>query len=126
MKTMRNAFALSLILLGVSIAHPVLSQNKALGAPPSTDAMFLLLCKATYHGQLLTQNLLVDYGLKGVNGDKAPITDTMIVWSSNESNKVTRHELNRLSGTYRYGVDGAVYADVLPTYTCEKAPPQRF
>jgi hypothetical protein len=118
------------LLVVAAIAAVLVQPALAAGADV---APFTLLCKANVQGQLFTRNLVVDYGRKTVNGVPASITDTMITWSSKEEvdslrrqGVVNRHELNRLSGTYRFGQEGAVYASPLPSYNCEKAPPPKF
>ncbi|WP_442782035.1 hypothetical protein [Collimonas fungivorans] len=103
-----------------------------LAIAPDVGTPFILLCKATIGGQLLTQNLVVNYRDKAVNGKSAVINETMITWSDNEfdpyrkMNMVNRHELNRLAGTYRMWTEGVVYAAPLPTYHCEKAQQPKF
>jgi hypothetical protein len=124
-KNMKNSH-LVISLLAIALVQPALSTADADLAP------LKLLCKASFQGQLLTQNLVVDYGRKTVNGVPASITDAMITWSSKEldsyrrQDAVMKHELNRLSGTYRFWQEGAVYAAAPPTYACEKAPPPKF
>lgn len=123
-------------LIAFFFASMIATTQLAYSAQPAivldASTAFILLCKATSGGQLLTQNLVVNYRDKTVNGNRAVITDTMISWSDStfdsyrKMNLVNRHELNRLAGTYRDWTEGVVYAGPLPTYQCEKAPPQKF
>ena len=93
---------------------------------------FLLFCRSNYNGQLLTRALSVDYAKGTVNGSPAVISETMIKWQTSEVDSMTKrsiremHELDRLGGSYRSWGDGVIYAGPLPTYMCEKAPPQKF
>lgn len=71
-------------------------------------------------------SLEIDYHRKTVNGTRAAINDTMIRWSSTtfdrflQRNRLAKHELNRLAGTYR--TEGEIGESAPPTYICEKAP----
>lgn len=97
-----------------------------------SDMRFILLCKATVNGQLYTQNIEINYLGKTVNGLPAIITENMIKWSSTDydqyrrGNVLTRHEVNRLAGIYRYWADGTIYASPPPSYSCDKAPLPKF
>ena len=115
------------------IALQMLMASGADAGPPANPGMlFTLLCKASVNGQLFTKNLEINYQDNKVDGIRAVITDTMITWNSRDfdqyrkTNVVTRHELNRLAGNYRYWQDGAIYSSPPPSYACEKAPQPKF
>ena len=126
MKTLAIA---TLTLIGIA-ALPATEVFAGADIDPNTQ--FTLLCKASVNGQLFTKNLEIDYRKNKVDGANAVITNTMITWSTNDfdvprqRSAVTRHELNRLAGSYRQWSEGAIYASPPPTYACEKAPQAKF
>ena len=98
----------------------------------SKEPPFLLLCKALIAGQLLAENLTVDYRHKTVNGIPAKISETEIDWTTKEIDtsfgvkKIFHHKLNRLAGTYNTWEEGVMYGSAPTTYICEKAPKPKF
>jgi len=101
-------------------------------AQNSKESPFLLLCKAHIAGQLIAENLTVDYRHKTVNGIPAKISETEIDWTIKKVDasfgvkKIFHNKLNRLAGTYNTWEEGVMYGSPPPTYICEKAPKPKF
>ena len=92
--------------------------------PASNATNFTLLCSANAYGQRLNKILVVDLSKKTVNSAKAAVTENMITWSTTDysditkGNRINRHELNRLAGSYQSWTVGATYPGPPPDFSC--------
>ena len=120
----------AILLVACFIASGSLFPSKQAAAAPDSDSRVTLLCRAKVNGQEFTENLEINYRDKTVNGLAAVISDTMIKWNSTDfdryrrTNIVTKHELNRLAGSYR--TEGVIGSSAPPIYRCEKATSPKF
>ena len=89
------------------------------GTPSGSAA---LLCKMSRHAQVTTETLSIDYDQKLVNGTLATFSASMITWIVHNGSESEHHELNRLTGTYNYWIDGQTSSEPMPTFSCAKVP----
>lgn len=118
----RSPRRLAVKFLSIIVAL-ILSSSTAYAddAEPSTGSA-ALLCKMSRHAQITTETLSVDYDQKLVNGSPAIFSASMITWSVFNAAGSERHELNRLTGTYNYWIEGKTSTEPMPTFVCIKMP----
>lgn len=91
-----------------------------------------LLCEARVQGQVISEVLKIDYGRRTVNGNPAVFTESEIAWTTAaiwlNTAYYLDHHLNRLSGRYYRDSRGlpGIPVGPPPSFTCERAPAQRF
>lgn len=128
---MRRAVNFVCALIGVAVCTPALAEEQK---KPQASTRFTLVCSS----QLLRKTIAVDTARRTIDGKSANFSDTSITWKTEDAEVVWRrgeqpaapkrsamHELNRIEGTYRSWDEGAT-AETSATYSCEKAPPQKF
>lgn len=128
---MKSAAVFAIASIGIAVCAPAFAEEQK---KPPVSQRFILVCSA----QLLMKNIAVDIPGRTVNGHPAKFSETTITWKTGgveagrkkveqqpESKKIVMHELNRLEGTYRSWGEGETAENSI-TYSCEKAPPQKF